>query len=440
MTTFTALKNPNMTVWGDLNLQRSLDLTQIGEGLKVFGDLKIQGCHRLKQLPKNLQVAGGLLIKSCQSVEVLPESIELTGDLVVIGCPNLRSLPKRIKAKRLVLIGCSQVRELPLDVECESLRLKDCSIASIPETWSQPSQLQLENCPNLRRLPSSWESLGEIHLERFEVHNCPIAHLPRTVKAHKKISLSFLNRITLSCDLSANFIKILNSPALLEIEGSLSATRLSIVNCPQLRRFSAPSRALEVFKLIQCESLESLPKGMGMESSWSSKIKVVDCAQLKEFPKRMYFRGDLVMKNTSITQLPTPMRACRVLWRGYYVPSDTIFCPQALSSGQILTERNAELRRLMLEKVGVAWALKKAHAKTVHSDVDRSGKPRFLVETKFTYPESHKVNYRFLRCRCPSTDREFLLAVPASVTTCHEAAAWLAGFDNPDEYQPIMET
>ncbi|HIE00364.1 MAG TPA: hypothetical protein EYP59_08760 [Thiotrichaceae bacterium] len=47
---------------------------------------------------------------------------------------------------------------------------------------------------------------------------------------------------------------------------------------------------------------------------------------------------------------------------------------------------------------------------------------------------------RYLRCRCPSTGREYLLSVPRQIKHCHAAAAWLGGFDNPLEYQPILET
>ena len=46
----------------------------------------------------------------------------------------------------------------------------------------------------------------------------------------------------------------------------------------------------------------------------------------------------------------------------------------------------------------------------------------------------------FLHCRCPSSGREYLLRVPPTTSKCHAAAAWLAGFDNPDNYKPVKET
>jgi hypothetical protein len=41
---------------------------------------------------------------------------------------------------------------------------------------------------------------------------------------------------------------------------------------------------------------------------------------------------------------------------------------------------------------------------------------------------------------CPSTGRQYVIRVPPEIDTCHKAVAWVAGFDNPDEYQPLVET
>ena len=103
---------------------------------------------------------------------------------------------------------------------------------------------------------------------------------------------------------------------------------------------------------------------------------------------------------------------------------------------QILAERNAELRRLMLERVGCERVLKKGNAKTIDEDIDAGGRRR-LVEFVLRF-EVHP--HRYLNCRCPSTAREYLLRVPPSIESCHAAAAWLAGFEDSDEYAPRMET
>jgi hypothetical protein len=45
-----------------------------------------------------------------------------------------------------------------------------------------------------------------------------------------------------------------------------------------------------------------------------------------------------------------------------------------------------------------------------------------------------------LLVHCPSTGRPYMLRVPPTVRTCREGAAWLAGFEDPDAYNPIIET
>jgi hypothetical protein len=41
---------------------------------------------------------------------------------------------------------------------------------------------------------------------------------------------------------------------------------------------------------------------------------------------------------------------------------------------------------------------------------------------------------------CPSTARSYFIRVPPHVTTCHHAAAWIAGFNDPNQYEPVVET
>ena len=87
-----------------------------------------------------------------------------------------------------------------------------------------------------------------------------------------------------------------------------------------------------------------------------------------------------------------------------------------------------------MERVGFANVLRKTGAIIVDEDTDPCG-VRSLVESRVTNRQ-----YRFLDCRCPSTRREYLLRVPPSAPTCRAAAAWLAGFDNPEDYHPLKKT
>ena len=69
------------------------------------------------------------------------------------------------------------------------------------------------------------------------------------------------------------------------------------------------------------------------------------------------------------------------------------------------------------------------------SDVDCGG-PRQLLRVDLDGDEP-------LVCvvvLCPSTGRRYCLRVPPDTRTCRQAVAWVAGYDNPDDYQPIIET
>ena len=36
--------------------------------------------------------------------------------------------------------------------------------------------------------------------------------------------------------------------------------------------------------------------------------------------------------------------------------------------------------------------------------------------------------------------RHYLIRVPPETKSCRHAAAWVAGFDNPNDYRPVLET
>jgi len=152
----------------------------------------------------------------------------------------------------------------------------------------------------------------------------------------------------------------------------------------------------------------------------------------------MKFTGLLEVSGCSIKSLPKKVKDCYVLWRGYWIKSDIIFAPERLTPSRILTETNAEIRRLMLEKVGIEHVLSKANASIIDSDKDAGGKRSLIQAYVMTDQDEHVV--RYLRCSCPSTAREYLLPVPPNINSCKAAAAWLAGFDKVDDYQPVLET
>lgn len=66
-------------------------------------------------------------------------------------------------------------------------------------------------------------------------------------------------------------------------------------------------------------------------------------------------------------------------WHGVRVPEQVILHPETLTTAQIEGEQNAEIRRVMLERFGMARYVKEAEFKVIDEDKDPLGFPRRLL-------------------------------------------------------------
>jgi hypothetical protein len=117
------------------------------------------------------------------------------------------------------------------------------------------------------------------------------------------------------------------------------------------------------------------------------------------------------------------------------VPDHVAFDPQAIKADEILREPNAEFRRLLLERMGLERFVREARGEVLDRDRDAGGE-RQLIRVHFESGED-------LVCvlvHCPSTQKQYLLRVPPEMTTCRQAVAWTAGYSDPAEYAPVVET
>jgi hypothetical protein len=118
-------------------------------------------------------------------------------------------------------------------------------------------------------------------------------------------------------------------------------------------------------------------------------------------------------------------------WRGVRVPEHVIMRPNELTAPQIWGEPNIEVRRVMIERIGMARFLclcgdpPPAHE-------DHTGK---LYRVHL--PDDEPVT--LVRVTDPSTRREYFLRVPPTVRSAREAVAWTFNMD-PDAWAPLVET
>jgi len=118
------------------------------------------------------------------------------------------------------------------------------------------------------------------------------------------------------------------------------------------------------------------------------------------------------------------------------VPQAVIEQPESITAQQVIEETNAEVARVMLERMGMEAFVAQSEAEVLHRDVDGGGMGRRLLKI----PNPHVANGHMImvNVQCPSTGREYVFGVPPNVRTGQEAAAWMAGLD-PSKYRPEVE-
>lgn len=93
------------------------------------------------------------------------------------------------------------------------------------------------------------------------------------------------------------------------------------------------------------------------------------------------------------------------------------------------------IKDLLVELVGLQRLLWLARPRELGQDRDGSGQFRRLLE----WDQSAFEPVRAVEVRCPSTGQKYLLRVPPSVQSCHEAVAWTFQLHS-QVYAPAQES
>jgi hypothetical protein len=155
-------------------------------------------------------------------------------------------------------------------------------------------------------------------------------------------------------------------------------------------------------------------------------------------PDDLRVSGWLDLAHSGLTEescLPPSLNQVQLLWGGVEIDRRIAFRPETITAGEILEEKNAERRRVLLDRCGYARFLQDANAARLDADTDPGGR-RELLRIELDGDEALVA----MSCFCPSTGRQYFIRVPPDTETCRHAAAWIAGFDDPADYQPLIET
>jgi hypothetical protein len=257
--------------------------------------------------------------------------------------------------------------------------------------------------------------------------------LPDDLSVECSLELEGCRRLTsLPRNLKVGTLNVANCTSLEALPEGLDVWFLNVSGCTKLTRF--PRRACierGSLNVNGCQSLVELPNYL----TDLATLDIGNCPQITKLPPRLNVSSWIELAGSGLTSLPPQLEQVGIRWRGVLVDRVTAFHPERLRAKTVLKERNAERRRVMIERMGFNRFVQEAGAQRLHADRDPGG-PRELLRV----PMQGDEDIVCLSVNCPSTGRHYVLRVPPTMKTCRQAAAWMAGFDDPKLYQPLKET
>lgn len=285
------------------------------------------------------------------------------------------------------LTGKEQLTKLPNGLKCFELNASQTSLTSLPADLQVESSLILRECRNLKKLPAGL-TVGTLDLQ-----GCTeLEELPE--------------------DLDVWFLNLRGCTALTSLPASAKIRNgsLSISGCTGIRNLPSYLKKL-------------------------STLDISDCPQITELPPKLEIGLWINVGGSGLTSLNALNKDVGIRWRSVAVDERIAFHPDDIKASEALQEKNAERRRVLIERMGTEKFISEANAKVIDRDKDSGGKRELLV-----LPLKNDEDLVCLSCFCPSTSRHYFLRVPPTMKTCHQAAAWMAGFDDPALYNPVIET
>jgi hypothetical protein len=166
-----------------------------------------------------------------------------------------------------------------------------------------------------------------------------------------------------------------------------------------------------------------------------AQLDVSGCRSLTQWPEDLHVTSWIDVADISLETFPQALKDASLRWRSVFVSQQVVFNPETITAHEVLSEQNLELRRVMMERMGYEKFMEQAEPNILDTDQDPGGVRKLLhIDVQGDEP------LICLAVQCPSTGRRYMIRVPPDMHTCHQAAAWIAGYDNPDAYHPLIET
>ncbi len=275
---------------------------------------------------------------------------------------------------------------------------------------------------------------GSVTCNDLDLSGTPLETLSSKVKVRSRLTVDNCKHLARLPDgLNCGSLSIRGCTFLKQLPERLTTWFLNASDCPRLSGWPKTGSIRNGnVQLRNCVEIRELPDWMGP----LGQLDLAGCVNLHDIPEGLRVSGWIDIGGSSIKSLPASLATAPLRWRSVSITHEIAFEPEKITSKQVLAEKNAELRRVMIERMGYLRFSDEVGAKTIDQDTDAGGK-RQLLRIDIHKEDEPLVG---LACRCPSTDRQYFLRVPPSMKTCHQAAAWMAGFDDPKLYKPVIET
>lgn len=303
---------------------------------------------------------------------------------------------------------------------------------ALPTRW--PARLQVDvldlSDRDLEQLPTGLSAYELI------LTGSTIRALPGDISVRMRLDLSRCDRLeSLPQGLTVGSLNLRGCNALRALPEGLDVWFLDLSGCWAFEEWPQSARIRSGhLQLRGCTAIRELPSYLNVLSA----LNVCDCPNLSHLPEGLVVTGWLDLGRSGLVDeslLPRGLARTQLRWAGISIDRRIAFHPELLTVDEILSDSNAERRRALLDRYGYGRFLQDAKAEVLNEDHDPGG-PRQLLRVKLPDDEDLVA----LSCFCPSTARQYIIRVPPTTTTCHQAAAWIAGFDDPDDYRPLVET
>ena len=272
-----------------------------------------------------------------------------------------------------------------------------------------------------------------VELYKLSLVGCQMAALPGGLRVVGELDCTSCTALARLPDgLSVPVIRLAGCFSLERLPEGLCCHFLDLTDCTGIAGWPETGQ-IDVGRvtLRGCGQLRALPDWFGT----LAQLDLRDCANLRRLPEALRITSWVDVAGTRVRSLPAGLEGVPLRWRGVSVDRRIAFDPETITAAEVLAEANAERRRVMLERMGYEAFLKEADARVLDRDTDPGGERRL-----FRVPMEGDEELVCLSVICPSTGRQYVIRVPPTTDTCHAAAAWIAGFDDPSLYRPLVET